>query len=498
VQIISIFSWLAIFSVNGFAAAAQASPNDVVIYNETANRSYAVTIEKDASGVEQIDLWFCGDALTQITSVAQQCKGKTSNILKVTDFRAFVLSTIINWAALHPGLDLIPLSAKELASISAYEKMQLAPQVDASNAELAKLKEDAARIKNMLTMAPSSPAYLKMQADNKAELDAKIAASQQLAAQANSGAADEKDVDDLAVSLLELIRKNSADDKPHYFMKSLMEDPAQKKYTLVHTVMETLQKTFAVGGIQFASINSRNASFSMGSPNNEADRGSNETQHQVTFTYNFEMQTTPMTFLEYDKVMGTQISDQFSHNQQYCPDSFDAATQMCGQHPITSIPLAQIESFLQKLNDMKDGCLYRLPTEAEYEFAMRAGTKTAYYFGSASKDDYEWTTSNSGGRTQDVATKKPNAFGLYDMAGSVLELMNDQYQSDLGTQAVTFTDQSYLNSHYSSPNQTVFRGDSSLPYTNTPTSRSAYRYPYSYNGPGYTNVGFRVVRTCGY
>ncbi len=136
---------------------------------------------------------------------------------------------------------------------------------------------------------------------------------------------------------------------------------------------------------------------------------------------------------------------------------------------------------------------YRLPTEAEWEYACRAGSKTQYFFGNDSSkiSDYAWVDSNAGGKPRQVGQKKPNPWDLYDMCGNVWEWCNDFYQVDYYQQSPG------ENPRGPKTGETkVVRGGAWK--FSADSSRSGYRYN---EDPGYSDVcfgydiyGFRCVR----
>jgi formylglycine-generating enzyme required for sulfatase activity len=97
--------------------------------------------------------------------------------------------------------------------------------------------------------------------------------------------------------------------------------------------------------------------------------------------------------------------------------------------PVHYVSWPDCHEFIDLLNRMDGACTYRLPTEAEWEYACRAGSEASYYWGDDAVviGDYCWTVSNSGYRMQPVGQLAPNAWGLYDMLGNALEMCEDQY-----------------------------------------------------------------------
>jgi len=192
--------------------------------------------------------------------------------------------------------------------------------------------------------------------------------------------------------------------------------------------------------------------FQMGSPEGESGRDSDETLHQVTLTRDFLMQTTEVTQAQWQARMGNNPSD-------FTGDTNRPVEQVSWYDAVAYANALSVADGLPKAYNLS-GCSgtpgtgnyscsnvtltaptpyatsgWRLPTEAEWEYANRAGSSTAWYFGSDSNllGTYAWFNGNSGNTTHPVAQKQPNAWGLYDMAGNVYEWCWDWYGSYPGT-----------------------------------------------------------------
>jgi formylglycine-generating enzyme required for sulfatase activity len=156
--------------------------------------------------------------------------------------------------------------------------------------------------------------------------------------------------------------------------------------------------------------------------------------------------------------------------------------------PIENVSWEDVREFIRRLNTKEGGTKYRLPTEAEWEYAARAGSTTAYGFGNDARQlgEYAWYDANSGDTTHPVGQKKPNAWGLSDMHGNVWEWVQDWYG---GYAAEAVTDPQGPGSGSS---HRVLRGGS---WSNTAWyCRSAFRYD---GTPGQRDHyrGFRLLGT---
>jgi len=149
--------------------------------------------------------------------------------------------------------------------------------------------------------------------------------------------------------------------------------------------------------------------FQMGSTNGYPNE---QPVHSVTISQSFSMQRTPVTQGQWREIMGSD------------PSYFSACGDSC---PVEMVSWHDVQEFIQLLNQRYPGRNYRLPTEAEWEYAARAGT-TGDYGGTGVLDQMGWHVGNSGNRTHPVALKQPNAWDLYDMHGNVWEWVQDWYE----------------------------------------------------------------------
>jgi formylglycine-generating enzyme required for sulfatase activity len=218
--------------------------------------------------------------------------------------------------------------------------------------------------------------------------------------------------------------------------------------------------------------------FLMGSPESEEGRHHDEILHEVTLTKPYYLQTTPVTQEQWQAVMG------------------DNPSYFQGAHlPVERVSWDDVQQFIQRLNQRSEGT-YRLPTEAEWEYAARAGTSTP--FGIGNGVDIDSTQANFNGkypygknkqgvyreRTTPVKSFAPNGWGLYDMHGNVCEWVQDWFGE-------------YPEGEETDPQGTqlgcirVSRGGGWYSYARN--ARSAIRY---LNSPGIRGyyIGFRLVK----
>ena len=222
------------------------------------------------------------------------------------------------------------------------------------------------------------------------------------------------------------------------------------------------RKTYNVNGVEFAFRWCPAGTFMMGSPTSEEGRYDWEKQHRVTLTKGFWMMETEVTQKQWKAVMGNN------------PSRFKGVNL-----PVEHVSWNDCQEFCTKCTKL--GLPVQLPTEAQWEYACRAGTKGAF---AGPIDDMAWYSSNSGSKTHPVGTKKANAWGLCDMHGNVWEWCAD-WNGDYPSGSVADP------TGPSSGSDRVYRGGD-WSYC-AQLCRSACR---RCDGPGYRgfNLGFRVVR----
>ncbi len=264
--------------------------------------------------------------------------------------------------------------------------------------------------------------------------------------------------------------------------------------------------------------------FSMGSPADEPERNDDEGPQREITLQPFWMAKCEVTWSEYRPYMTMydvfkdfesegirQVNDGNKVDAITAPTPlYDPSfTFLLGEEPkmpavtMSHYSARQYSKWLSNMSKV----FYRLPTEAEWEYACRAGTKTAYSFGddTDSLDDYAWYYDNSDDMYHDVGQKKPNAFGLHDMHGNVSEIVLDQYHEDAYQKKATTSDKAVVWTEKMFPH--AIRGGSWA--DDPPALRSAARAqtenwreedpnlpksPWWFTDEPSLNVGFRLVR----
>ncbi|MBN2109948.1 MAG: formylglycine-generating enzyme family protein [Methanosarcinaceae archaeon] len=251
-----------------------------------------------------------------------------------------------------------------------------------------------------------------------------------------------------------------------------MEQDTDQDDILTETaVEETLDDSTFINSIGMEFVKIPAGDFIMGSPEDEAYSDNDERpQHTVSIENDFYMGVYEVTQKEWIKVMDTE------------PFYFEG-----DDLPAEKISWNNANKFIEALNRLEDTDKYRLPTEAEWEYAARAGTTSAFSFGddSAELAYYAWYDDNSEDKTNPVGLKEPNPWGLYDMHGNVAEWVQDEYHSNYfkaPTDGSEWTD---------GVGRRVFRGGSWA--SDEVDCRSADRDEI---GPGsqMDEIGFRIVK----
>ena len=236
-------------------------------------------------------------------------------------------------------------------------------------------------------------------------------------------------------------------------------------------------------GMEFVKIPS--GSFMMGGDKFDGEKP----VHKVTINYEFYMGKYEVTVGEWEKVMGDVPAEL---------KSADAKFRESDYQPIIYVSWNDAQEFIKKLNAKNDGYEYRLPSEAEWEYAARAGTTTKFAFGNDLSSNqanfngnYPYGNAAKGKylkKTVEVGSYKPNDSGLYDMHGNVWEWVEDVYSSSYNFRALPTNGSA--NMSVGDLDSRVLRGGSWYNYGDD--LRSAYRYGYA-PAERLNFIGFRLV-----
>lgn len=255
---------------------------------------------------------------------------------------------------------------------------------------------------------------------------------------------------------------------PPYMVQDMLEPFGRFYYEAAENIPGGVQdRQYKTTKMVFRRIPAAGVTFKMGSPSGEAERKSNEDYHEVTLLYDFWLGIYPVTQGQYMTILKTPkttwLQDTYG---SVCPGSFSNEVD-AALYPVDHLSTRMLRNEYGSLDGsyynrkMEQGFLWHfsymcgfyegtlpdalknadathkadLPSEAEWEFACRAGSGDPRN-AEGTADEIAWHSGNSGGKFHPVGMKKPNVWGLYDMLGGVWEICRDGYAANLGTAAV--------------------------------------------------------------
>jgi formylglycine-generating enzyme required for sulfatase activity len=209
------------------------------------------------------------------------------------------------------------------------------------------------------------------------------------------------------------------------------EDPKAEE-TQVEAAPESYKVTIPESEVSFQMMPIAAGQFQMGCPTSEEDAGKGESPVHDVAVDGFWMGACEVTWDEYHLYQFAtvaKVDGVTGPTPPYSPMNFGMGVE---GHPAISMTQYAARQYCKWLS-IKTGHFYRLPTEAEWEYACRAGSQTPYHFGADASDidDYAWYFDNSDDAYHPVGKKKPNGFGLYDMHGNVAEWVLDGFDAEL-------------------------------------------------------------------
>jgi formylglycine-generating enzyme required for sulfatase activity len=234
--------------------------------------------------------------------------------------------------------------------------------------------------------------------------------------------------------------------------------------------------TFLLEGDAFAKLPA--GAFNMGSANGNEDE---RPVHRVRISRGFEIGKYEITQAQWDAVMRKPhaATDARSRSAEVNASKFKGP-----ERPAENVSWQDVQAFIKALNARDQKHTYRLPTEAEWEYAARAGSSEERI---DDLDSVAWYKDNSGGETHGIGQKKANSWGLHDMLGNVQEWVQDWYSPAYGPAATSTDPEGSSEGSYK-----VYRGCAWL--SETKYCRPAYR-AFDFPTQGQYSVGFRLVRS---